>query len=67
MKNSFDSLPDSAHVDVRVVAMLYGKSVTSIWRDVKEGRIPRPVKFGGATRWNVGVLRKNLTTTNGLE
>ena len=57
---SFDDLPDAAHVDVKVVAALFGKSVSSVWRDSKNGLIPSPVKFGGATRWRVGKLRRAL-------
>jgi predicted DNA-binding transcriptional regulator AlpA len=56
----FDHLPDSAHVDVKVVAALFGKSVNSVWRDAKRGLIPSPVRFGGSTRWQVGGLRRAL-------
>jgi len=58
---SFDSLPDSAHVDVRTVAGLYGCSVPTVWRRVAAGLIIAPRKFGHSTRWNVGQLRANLT------
>ncbi len=57
---NFDHLPESAHVDVKVVAVIIGKSVSSVWRDTKHGYIPKPVKFGGATRWNVGELRRAI-------
>ncbi|WP_175940628.1 transcriptional regulator [Caballeronia sp. BCC1704] len=58
---SFDSLPDSAHVDVRTVAGLYGCSVPTVWRRVAAGLIPTPKKFGHSTRWNAGELRASLT------
>lgn len=57
---SFDSLPNSAHVDVRTVAALYGCSVPTVWRRVAAGLIPAPKKFGHSTRWNAGQLRANL-------
>lgn len=57
----FDSLPDSAHVDINVVARLTGRSTRSIWRDVTRGAIPSPVSTGPhSTRWNVGALRVHL-------
>ncbi|WP_322095154.1 helix-turn-helix transcriptional regulator [Paraburkholderia bannensis] len=57
---SFDSLPDSAHVDVRTVADLYGCSVATVWRRAAAGVIPAPKKFGHHARWNAGQLRANL-------
>ncbi|MEM5367907.1 transcriptional regulator [Paraburkholderia azotifigens] len=57
---SFDTLPDSAHVDVRTVAGLYCCSVNTVWRRVASSIIPAPKKFGHSTRWNVGDLRKHL-------
>jgi len=57
----FDQLPDAAHVSLVVVEQLYGKSTTSIWRDVKAGIVPTPRKFGRSTRWNVGDLRRALS------
>ncbi|MCA8296313.1 transcriptional regulator [Burkholderia sp. AU30198] len=57
---SFDSLPNSAHVDVRAVAGLYGCSIPTVWRRVAARLIPTPKKFGHSTRWNVGELRATL-------
>ncbi|MCV9985492.1 helix-turn-helix transcriptional regulator [Burkholderia pseudomallei] len=57
---SFDSLPNSAHVDVRTVAGLYGCSVPTVWRRVAAGLIPAAKKFGHSSRWHVGELRTNL-------
>jgi predicted DNA-binding transcriptional regulator AlpA len=57
----FDKLPDSAHVRLPVVAGLYGCSFPTIWRNVKAGKIPAPVKLTeNCTAWNVGQLRKAL-------
>lgn len=62
----FDSLPDSAMVDVKTVAAILGKSESSIWRDARAGRLPRPVKTGPAcTRWNVGAIRRHLAALAG--
>lgn len=57
---AFDSLPDSAHVDVRVVAGIFGCAVPTAWRRAAVGMIPKPHKFGSSTRWNVGELRAAL-------
>lgn len=57
----FDSLPDSAHVRIPVVAALYACSRATVWRGVREGRLPKPVKlFERAACWNVGQLRRSL-------
>lgn len=57
----FDRLPDSAHVRQPVVEALYGCSSATIWRRVKDGRIPAPRKLSDrVTAWNVGALRQAL-------
>lgn len=55
---NFDRLPDSARVDVRVVAAIRGISTVTVWRRAKQGLLPAPQKDGGATRWLVGDLRR---------
>ncbi|MHC4398429.1 MAG: helix-turn-helix transcriptional regulator [Planctomycetota bacterium] len=45
-----------AALDVRAVAARYDTSVSSVWRWVRDGHMPRPVKIAGATRW----LREHL-------
>lgn len=58
---NFDSLPDSALIDVKTVAAVLGRSTSSIWRDARSGNLPAPIKTGPAcTRWNVGALRRHL-------
>ena len=58
---NFDSLPDSAHVSVKIVATLIGMSPASVWRMTKNGKLPSPKKFGDrSTRWNVGSIREAL-------
>ena len=58
---NFDRLPDSAHVRQPTVEGLYACSAASVWRGVKAGRIPIPVKLSPhVTGWNVGDLRRAL-------
>lgn len=33
------------------VAEMIGGSRATVWRRVKDGALPRPLKFGGMTRW----------------
>jgi predicted DNA-binding transcriptional regulator AlpA len=41
---------------------LYACSAATVWRRVKEGKIPKPKKFGEKlTAWNVGELRRALS------
>lgn len=57
----FDSLPDSAHVQLRTVAGVVGVSESTVWRMVKRGSLPTPKKVSErATRWNVGELRRAM-------
>jgi len=39
-------------ISVTPVAAAYGCSVTTVWRHVATGVIPKPVKIGGMTRWS---------------
>lgn len=59
---NFDQLPDSANVDVYVVAGLCGGGVSTVWRRLRQNDplIPKPRKFGRSTRFNVGELRAAL-------
>ena len=61
----FDSLPDSAHVRLPVVAALYGVSTVTVWRWSKgaNSRLPAPTRNGGVTAWNVGRLRRAMAET----
>lgn len=57
----FDHLPDSAYVRQPVVEALYACSSATVWRRVKDGRIPKPRKLSDrVTAWNVGELRQAL-------
>lgn len=64
--SNFDSLPDSAYVRQPVVEALFSCSSATVWRRVKDGRIPKPKKFSErVTTWNVGALRKTLASGGG--
>ena len=39
------------HLRVGQVANVYGVSIPTIWRWLKENRIPKPTKICGSTRW----------------
>ena len=56
---AFDVMPDSAHVRIDVVSGWRGVSRATVWRWVKAGYLPAPVKIGpNSTAWRVGDLRK---------
>jgi hypothetical protein len=55
----FDTLPDDAHVRVRVVAKLKGCSVATVWRNTHAGKWEQPEQISdGIVAWRVGSLRK---------
>ena len=65
LKN-FDALPEEAFVRLPVVKTLYACSAASVWRGVKQGRIPAPTKLSPRTTcWNVGELRNALRSAIG--
>lgn len=52
------SMPDEAAIDIQILSILLSRSIASIWRDVKAGRIPAPFKAGPrSTRWRLGDVR----------
>ena len=53
----FDELPDSAHVDIGVVAALLGVSPSTIRRRVAEGSLLAPQDVLGMQRYQVGIVR----------
>lgn len=58
---AFDSLPDSALVEDKVVAGVFGCSTNTVWRRSKAGDLPKPIKVSPQqTRWRVGDIRKAL-------
>jgi predicted DNA-binding transcriptional regulator AlpA len=62
---NFDQFPNSANVRLPVVMALYACSSATVWRGVKEGRLPQPRKLSPRTTcWNVGELRHALGVLN---
>ena len=43
--------PPIQHLCVGQVANVYGVSIPTIWRWLKENKIPKPTKIGGSKRW----------------
>lgn len=59
--SNFDQLPNSAYIRLPVLLGLFSVSEASIWRWVKKGAIPKPVKLSVRTSaWNVGEIRNVL-------
>ena len=57
----FERLPDSALLTAREIKSLSGRSLASIWRDVKSKRLSKPIALGpNASRWTVGDVRAYL-------
>lgn len=57
----FDLLPNSSFIRLPVIKRLYGVSSATIWRGVKNGSIPSPVKVSErCTCWNVGLVKAAL-------
>lgn len=40
-------------LNVREVAGILGISIPSVWRRVSDGTLPRPLKLGGLSRWQL--------------
>lgn len=57
----FDTSPAASFVRLPVVCSLYAIAPVTVWRWVKAGKIPAPVKLSGhVTAWRVGDLRAAL-------
>lgn len=48
----------AAYLSVKSLASRYELSVPTIWRFLRDGLIPKPVKIGGSTRWLLDDLIK---------
>jgi predicted DNA-binding transcriptional regulator AlpA len=58
---NFDQSPNSGFIRLPTIMGLYGVSAATIWRGVKNGTIPKPVKLTErTTAWNVGLVRADL-------
>lgn len=58
----FDKLPDAAFVRLTSVAALFSISNATVWRWCRLGRLPKPVRIGQVTLWNIGALRAAICT-----
>lgn len=45
-------------VDIEAVCQALSRSKASIYRDIKRGDFPKPIKRGGSSRWLVSDLNK---------
>ena len=63
----FSVLPNEALVCVKTVAALYQCSEATVWRRVKSGLLPAPVRVSPQqTRWRAGSIRAALEALGGL-
>ncbi len=63
---AFDDLPRIAHVRLPFIQLIYGVSRATVWRWVREGKIPAPRRLSaGVTAWNVGDIRDAMDTPRG--
>lgn len=62
----FDSLPDSARIDISSLTAVIGKSRATAYRWVAKGYLPKPRKFGPGCQntWTVGEVRRALGLTD---
>lgn len=60
---TFDELPNAAHVRLPIVAALFSVSAATVWRWCKAGHLPKPTRIGGVALWNVGTLRAFLASS----
>ncbi|MCK9258160.1 MAG: AlpA family phage regulatory protein [Azoarcus sp.] len=61
----FDSLPDSARIDIATMIAVVGRSRASVYRYIDKGILPRPRKLAGTQNsWIVGEVRKALAAKN---
>jgi predicted DNA-binding transcriptional regulator AlpA len=60
----FDDLPDSALIRLPILLCLLPWSRTTIWRRVKDGTLPAPLKMPGShcVAWRVGDIRRVLAS-----
>lgn len=59
----FEQLPDSAFIRLnQLVGTVLPFSPATVWRKVRSGEFPKPVKLsGGITAWRVADVRRWLT------
>lgn len=58
-----EQLPDGMLLTVKEVTALLRRSRSTLWRDIKNGRLAQPIRINGySVRWRVGDIRKFLGT-----
>lgn len=56
------AMPDSALLSGKTICNLADRSRTSLWRDVKAGYLPEPIRIGANTaRWRADDVRAYLS------
>lgn len=53
----FDQLPDSALIDLQTMSIVIHRSIASLWRDAKAGRLPLTYVGPKSPRVRVGTVR----------
>lgn len=57
----FDQMPDSFLLTAKEVCQITSRSRTSLWRDVKDGRLAPPVRVGArSSRWTARAVRNYM-------
>lgn len=65
---NFDELPNGAFIRLPVIMALFSVSRASVWRWVKNGTIPKPIKLASRTcAWQVGEIRNLLTSLHSVK
>jgi predicted DNA-binding transcriptional regulator AlpA len=61
--SQFSEMPSASFIRLPVVALLYGHSPATVWRNCKKGLMPSPVKISErVTAWNVGQIKADLAS-----
>ncbi len=61
----FDNLPGSGFVRLPIVAQLFACSHATVWRRVRDGKLPPPRKLSErVSAWNVAELRAALSAAH---
>tara|TARA_R110002073_G_scaffold39096_1_gene111768 strand:- start:293 stop:520 length:228 start_codon:yes stop_codon:yes gene_type:complete len=64
----FDELPETALLSIREISALSSRSRASLWRDVQNGHLPRPIKIGNrASRWKAKDVRRFIAGREAVE
>ena len=55
-----EKLPDDTRIRQPLVEVLLSYSATTVWRRVKDGKLPEPHRDGRITTWRLGDIRRML-------